>query len=403
MLLSKLGQGHGYLKAGFLGFQKSGKTYSAALLAIGTRKFFEHDGPIAMFDTEGGSEYVAAMIKEASGEDLVGIKSRSFADLMVVGQECIDSNVSVLVVDSITHVWRELCAAHLDGINKGRQRRGLSKRAKMEFQDWAAVKDIWSKWTDFYLNSPLHIIICGRAGFEYDFEKDDEGKKELVKTGVKMKVEGEFGFEPSLLVEMEREQVPFNNGFRIRRKATVLGDRFAKIDGSTCFDPTFDFFLPHLLMLKPGALSKIDTSVKTHTGSEEDGDSDWQRERKTRVIICEEIQGELVNSHPGQTAADKKAKTDLIFDAFGTRSWTAVESMSSDRLRNGLAAIREKLHPTPHEEIELPDFVTSDRVAPQVEESMAGGSETEYVTDSGSPHVAHLSDKMTNQDVVGGE
>ena len=32
--------------------------------------------------------------------------------------------------------------------------------------------------------------------------------------------------------------------------------------------------------------------------------------------------------------------------AFGTRSWTAVESMESGRLRAGLAKIRERLRPT---------------------------------------------------------
>jgi hypothetical protein len=40
-----------------------------------------------------------------------------------------------------------------------------------------------------------------------------------------------------------------------------------------------------------------------------------------------------VNAYPGQAAADKKAKADLIHMAFGTRSWTAVESLDSKRLR----------------------------------------------------------------------
>jgi hypothetical protein len=44
------------------------------------------------------------------------------------------------------------------------------------------------------------VIICGRAGYEYDYFEDDEGKKQLEKTGIKMKAETEMGFEPSLLV-----------------------------------------------------------------------------------------------------------------------------------------------------------------------------------------------------------
>ena len=55
-----------------------------------------------------------------------------------------------------------------------------------------------------YLNSPLHIVLCGRAGFDWDFNETegDDGsiKKELVKTGVKMRVESQFGFEPAQLL-----------------------------------------------------------------------------------------------------------------------------------------------------------------------------------------------------------
>src|SRR5262245_11780671 len=190
-LLTTLGQGQGYLKAGFLGFQKSGKTYTAAKLAIGTRNFFALEGPIAMFDTEGGSEYIAPMIRKETGKELLGIRSRSFDDLMRVSDECAAAGVSVLLVDSVTHVWRELCDAFLKQINErlASYKPPRARRRRLEFQDWAEVKGVWSRWTDYYLNSALHIIICGRAGYEYDFEENEDGKKELIKTGIKMRSE----------------------------------------------------------------------------------------------------------------------------------------------------------------------------------------------------------------------
>lgn len=346
-LMQTLGTGQGFLKAGFLGFQKSGKTYTAALLALGTRELFGLTGPVAMFDTEGGSEYIAPLLRTATGKDLLGIKSRSFDDLCTVAEECVAAEASVLIVDSVTHVWRELCDAYLKQINAKRPEK-YGKKTSLEFQDWAHVKGIWGRWSDMYLNLPLHIIICGRAGYEYDFEEDERGKKQLIKTGVKMKTEGEFGFEPSLLVEMEREQEPDGQGgFKLRRRATVLGDRFGIIDGATMLDPGFDFFKPHVAMLKPGTHVPVDVTVKTDTGVDESGDGEWARERKTRTILCEEIQGEIVHAHPGQAAADKKAKADLIHAAFHTRSWTAVESMPSERLRHGLAVIRALLGPAP--------------------------------------------------------
>jgi hypothetical protein len=147
-----------------------------------------------------------------------------------------------------------------------------------------------------------------------------------------------------LLVEMEREQESDGDGgFVLRRRGTVLGDRFGVIDGRTTIDPTFEFFRPHIERLKPGAHATVDTTVKTDAGVDDDGDGEWQAERRQRAIYCEEIQGELVNAYPSQTVADKKAKLDLISEVFQTRSWTKVESMRADVLRNGLMQIRTRL------------------------------------------------------------
>jgi hypothetical protein len=40
--------------------------------------------------------------------------------------------------------------------------------------------------------------------------------------------------------------------------------------------------------------SPVDTRLKTDTGADEDGDSEWARERKARVILSEEIAGLLM-------------------------------------------------------------------------------------------------------------
>lgn len=346
MLLKPIGTGQGYLKAGFLGFQGSGKTFTAVKLAVGTRKYFNLPGPIAMFDTESGSDYVSNTVKKETGKDLLGVKSRSFTDLVQFGQECLTSGVSVAIIDSITHPWRELCDAYLGQLNEKRRQGNKAPLLKLEFQHWNAVKGQWQKWPDFYLNSALHIIICGRAGFEYEMETNDEGRKELIKTGVKMRVETEFGFEPSLLVEMEREQEQDANGtWHLKRRATVIKDRFGVVDGKTMMNPDFNFFLPHVKLLTPGASAPVDTSIKTDTGADDVGDDAWQRERRQRAILSEEIQGELVAAIPGQSAEEKKRKAELLYTVFATRSWTAIENMPSEKLRDGLEQIRAILRP----------------------------------------------------------
>jgi hypothetical protein len=355
MPLKKLGGGQGLVKAGFLGFQGSGKTYTSVLLAAAIRKQFGLKGPIALIDSENATAYVAPLVLELTGLELVGDRTRDFDQLLELGNDCVQEGVSVLVADSMTHFWRSLCANYLAGVNEQRRSNNRAPRSRLEFADWGILKEQWAKWTDFYLNSPLHIIICGRAGYEYDMTKNEEtGRTELNKTGIKMKTEGEFGFEPSLLVQMEMDQEPTKDGgFRQIRTGTVLKDRFGVIDGSYFQfrkgkDHTEEMnavaaaFAPHLSMLKPGSHSTVSTAVNPMPVSEE-GDVEWAREKRSRTILCEEIQGAIVSKHPGQSADEKKIKGELLAKYFGTRSWTAVESMRSETLRDGLYRLKVDL------------------------------------------------------------
>lgn len=344
-MLKELSNEQGFLKAGFLGFAKSGKTWTATELAIGTRKLFGLNGPIAFFDTESGSGYVAERVKSETGQPLLGVRARSFADLMQFAKDCVEAKVSVAIVDSITHVWQELTDSFLQQLNQKRREKNWAPIQKLEFQHWSSIKSQWASWPNAFLNLPLHIIVCGRAAYIYDYEKDAEtGKRELVKSGTKMKVEVDFGFESSLLVEMEREEVPDGNGSsKLMHRATILGDRFGRIDAATTLNPTFDFFKPHVELLRPGSHAPVDTTSRTDTGADVEGNSEWSREQKARTILCEEIQGVIVSRWPGQTSEEKKAKSEIVFKIFNTRSWTKVEGMQSTDLRDGLVRLKREL------------------------------------------------------------
>lgn len=362
-LLKTLGTGQGYLKAGFLGFSKSGKTYTAALLAIAAMEHFKTKGPLAMYDTEGGSEYVAKMIEKLTGQNLIGVKSRSFQQLLATAKECEQDGVEMFIVDSVTHVWRELCDTYLDTINRRRKEKSQNRRGRLEFQDWGPIKKTWSEWTDFYLNSKMHIIICGRAGYEYDFERNEEtGRRELLKTGVKMKTETEFGFEPSLLVQMLRGKVFDGEVSRLVNQAIVIGDRFGVINGDmTNFKSVRQgkqkelcdfvaelkavqtFFLPHLKELTPGAHNAIDTTEKSELNVDDEGNTEWYKEKRQRTIFAEEIKAELLKIYPGQNNASKIGKAELLKFAFETQSWTKVENMNSRTLHDGLIVLRDEI------------------------------------------------------------
>lgn len=322
-----------YMKAGFLGFAAGGKTRTATDLSVGLVQYMRERGlkegnlPIFFADTETGADYVTARVREA-GVGLMTAKTRAFADLLRAVKEA-EGKASVLIIDSITHFWREFCETY--------QRR--KNRSFLEFQDWNYLKQEWGRFTDMFVNSACHIIICGRAGYEYDHEEKENGKKELVKTGVKMKTEAEMGYEPSLLVLMERHEDIKTH--QIMRVGHVLKCRFGVLDGASLCDesmrgPTFAHFLPHIEKLNLGGTQLgVDTSRTSDELITDDGLTRWHWEKKQTAIALDEVKEELVRMVPGAGAADKRAKADALEQAFGTRSWEKVESMKLEQIKVG--------------------------------------------------------------------
>lgn len=352
-LLKKAVNEQAFLKAGILGFPGSGKSYTASMLAQAISKQLGDGRPVAFFDTEAGSDFLIPKF-EAVGVELLRVKSKAFADLLAVGKEA-EGSCSVLVVDSITHVWNEVCEAFLKRVNEFRKKKRLAPIKKLEFQHWAEVKRAWADWTTFYLNSRLHIIVCGRAGYDYEFVANDETeKKELQKVGTKMKVEGEFGFEPSLLIEMERASRGAAPGAGWIHRAHVLKDRTDTINGKAFsfekqdatgktaeWQPVYAAFQPVLARLNIGGDHvAVDASRSSEALFSEEGETDQTRRAKRVTIALEEIQGTLVAIWPGQDAASKRAKQQVIETLFNTRSWAKVESLSLEVLEMSVGALR---------------------------------------------------------------
>lgn len=318
-----------FLKAGFLGFAKSGKTYTASKVAIGLHKYTKSKKPVAFLDTETGSAYVLPLFNEEKIE-LVTAKSRAFVDLISICRQA-EKNCSILLIDSISHFWTELVKAYQDKLNKKRLR----------VQDWGPIKSEWQAFTDFYINSKLHIIMCGRAGWEYDFREDEEGVTEITKTGIKMKAESDMSFEPSLLVEMEKVRDGSGKiGQGIIHRAWVVGDRFHDLTGKSFDNPGFEAFLPHVRKLNLGGEH---IGVDTANSSQElfDGPESRMSIQKRREIALECIQNEILKRIPGRAVKDQQEKVKLLEDTFGTGSWTAISDLHPERLENGLKKIAE--------------------------------------------------------------
>lgn len=318
----------GYFKCGILGFPGGGKTKTAALIAIGLHKYTNSDKPVFCFDTETGSNYVEKDFKEA-GIKLMRVQSRAFTTLLAASRE-VESEGGILLIDSITHPWRELVKAF-------KVKRGIER---INFNHWDAIKTEWGQFNEFFLNSKCHIIMCGRAGYEYDFEKDEEGKNELIKTGIKMKTEGELGFEPSLLIEMYADKDVDRNGKinGIINKAFVIKDRFGELNGKTFDMPNFNTFLPHIKHLNIGGEHEIITQETSQDIF--NTDKSVAHRLKERDILCENLWAEMPLRFNSRTDSGKKEGAIFLKETFGTLSQTEINSMSNERIKEGLDKLR---------------------------------------------------------------
>lgn len=320
-----------YFKAAFEGFAGSGKTYTAAQVVIGLHKSINSTKPVIIFDTEKASKFLKPLF-EKNGIQVLVRESRSTADLSETMRRCRGGASDVLLIDSLSHIWEDFVESYKRKV----------KRTTLAFQDWGIIKPSWKHtFSDPFVNDPYHVVMTGRAGYEYDFQtNEDTGKRELLKTGIKMKVEGETAYEPDMLVLMERYEEVMKKDKKVWREATIIKDRSNMLDGKTIVNPTFKDFEPSIKVMlangeKPFTQSEGDSAALFRT---EDEKREWVRE-KTKHL--EEIEGYLVSIFPGQSAKDKKNKVEAIQYAFGTRSWTAVSELSPERLQAGYEKIVE--------------------------------------------------------------
>jgi len=334
-----------YLKMGVMGKAGGGKTKTASKITIGLVKHLKKlgvdyaDRPVAFFDTESGSDFVIPDFKEA-GIPLVVAKSRTLADL-VQAIDWAEAHASALIIDSITHPYREMIAAFLK----------KKQRTFLQIDDWQYLKGDhgWQMFSNRYLNSNLHIVMCGRAGDDLDQYTDENGKRQLEKVGVKMKTESETGFEPSLLVEMKLiEQNSMEKAARKRtfvNRAIVVKDRWDVINGDEIDNPDFADFLPHIEKLALGG---------RHVGFQDTGDSTTilKTEKRDhtpvqREICIDEIQTLLQLHFPSQQAEDKKNKLKAILKHFDA-TWTEIEKvMPLPDLRAGYDSLHQELEGRP--------------------------------------------------------
>lgn len=318
-----------FLKMGLYGEAGVGKTFTSSKIAIGLHKHIKAKKPCFFIDTETGSDFVLHLFEEEKIE-LYVTKTRAFKDLLDA-VDIAEKEGSVLILDSITHFWNEMLKAY-------QKKHDLNR---ITLRHWIPLKQTWREFTDRYVSSAIHIIMAGRSAFIWDDVEDEEGVKELKKTGTKMKAETEMGYEPSLLVEIVKARPSNKPGSGWVHRAWVVKDRFDVINGKHFDSPGFESFLPHIQNLNLGGKHKAIEAGRTSEDMFEKNDTGYDKHRKAKGLI-EEIKNEFILYRPGSDAQSKQDRILLMKDVFGTSAWSNVETMRLEDLESGLKTIKNK-------------------------------------------------------------
>ena len=340
------------LKAALFGTGGSGKTITAMLLAVGLSKEQHNSAPIAFVDPEGVEEFVAP-ICAAEGVPLVVLRGRTFLEMRDGLTEAEQIGCCAYVVDHYDGIFRELTEAQKERLN-------LIGR-KLPYQHREELIRVWDAWVRQFRASPLACIFTGRLAWEWGDSDTEYGEVEKVKLGTKMRGDSDAGYEPNLLIEMERvdnfkrDKISKKKQGEISHVARILKDRRMVLNGRSFawkdlnayqagdYQTVYKALAPHFATVSEQA-SSIREAVATRTSAElfqpVSGESAYAERLRRITVAAEEFQATSRVLWPGETEKAKACRQAAIEAIFQTRSWSAVEGKTVEAVESGAALLR---------------------------------------------------------------
>ena len=351
MLLHPASRSSTALKAAFFGSGGSGKTITAMLLAVGLSKEQHNSAPIAFVDPEGVEEFVAP-ICAAESVPLVVLRGRTFVEMRDGLAEAEQIGCCAYVVDHYDGVFRELTEAQKVKLN-------LIGR-KLPYAHREELIRVWDAWVRAFRSSPLACIFTGRLAWEWGDSETEDGEVEKIKLGTKMRGDSDAGYEPNLLIEMERlenftrNKVSKKKQGEISHVMRILKDRRMILNGRSFsfkdlnayqagdYQAVYKALAPHL---GSGSLLPIERRDIPSASSESifspvSGESAYAERQRRITVACEDFQATSRVLWPGETEKAKACRQAAIEAIYQTRSWSAVESKTADAVEAGMALLR---------------------------------------------------------------
>lgn len=283
-----------YLKLALYGKAGSGKTLTSLLLAEGLA--LRDKKRVAFVDTERGSEFYAIDIPERKVHpkafDFDRLFTKSIMDTLEAVESIDPKEHSVVVIDSITHLWEAARAAYTGK---------LMSNGGIPIQAWSSIKKPYKKLMSILLDGNFHAIICGREGVV--MEEDAEGEPHV--TGTKMKAEGETPHEPHILGRMRPERTE-EGGYIV--KVFFEKDRSGILTGKTINWPNYTTIEPVVGYMSGTQQGKMGTEEETAEKDAAAIETQTQKAAKERETLFLQIRTALQNA---RTLDELKSAWDL--------------------------------------------------------------------------------------------
>ena len=233
-----------YLRAAVFGPSGSGKTMTALRMAKGIAS--KINVPVAVIDTEARS---ASKYADRYDFEVDNLEKKTIDHYIASMNEAAKAGYKVLVIDSLSHAWREL-TEEVDRITQA----SISKNSVMS---WGKVGPKQKRLVEAILNYPGHIITTMRSKTEWVIGEGKNGKTAPEKLGLAPEQGKGIEYEFDLLVEINQQHI-----------ATVTKDRTGKFQDETIDKPGEDFGIALFEWLmdskaEPPVMPVEEPSVKT--------------------------------------------------------------------------------------------------------------------------------------------
>jgi len=206
-----------YLRCALFGPSGSGKTMTALRMAKGiAEKMY---CPVGVIDSEARS---ASKYADRFQFEVDNLDKKTVEHYIASMNEAAKAGYKVLVIDSLSHAWREL-TEEVDRITQASQ-------SKNSVLSWAKVNPKQKRLIDTILNYPGHLIVTMRSKTEWVIGEGKNGKTAPEKLGLAPEQGKGIEYEFDMLCEINQAH-----------QATVTKDRTGKFQDEVIEKPGEDF------------------------------------------------------------------------------------------------------------------------------------------------------------------